>query len=132
MTTLKEQIIKLYSEGKSYKQIQAEINCSLSSINYYINPEGKTKNDKRRKKNRNLYKQECRDILGAKCMICGYNKCQNALHFHHIDPKTKSFTVSDAFARKTYSQEEVEAEIKKCVLVCANCHTEIHAELIKL
>jgi hypothetical protein len=54
------------------------------------------------------------------------------LHFHHIDPKTKSFTVSDAFARKTYSQEEVEAEIKKCVLVCANCHTEIHAELIKL
>jgi len=132
MITLKEQITKLRLEGKTYEQIQLEANCSLSTISYYLNPEGKTKNIKRRTKNRNLYKQECRNILGAKCVICNYDKCQNALHFHHIDPKTKSFTVSDAFSRKGYTEEEVQAEIKKCILVCANCHAEIHAELIKL
>ena len=49
------------------------------------------------------------------------------LHFHHVDPKTKSFVVSMAVGKAldTYRQE-----VKKCVLVCANCHGEIEAGLI--
>ncbi len=132
MTVLEQEIIKLRSEGKTYEQIQAETQCSLATISYYLNSKGKLNNSNRRKKNRNEFRAECRQLLGAKCIICGYSKCQNALHFHHIDPKTKKFTVSDAFARKSYSQEEVETEIKKCILVCANCHAEIHSGLITI
>ena len=132
MTALAQQIIKLRSEGKTYQQIKAETQCSLSTISYYLNLNGKTNTIKRTNKNRYLYKQECRNILGAKCVVCNYDKCQNALHFHHINPKTKNFTVSDAFSRRGYTEEEVQAEIKKCILVCANCHAEIHSGLIKI
>jgi hypothetical protein len=125
-------IKKLRSEGKSPKEIKTQLNCSLSMVYYYLSPQERNNHIRRKQKNRNLLKEECRKTLGAKCVICGYDKCQNALHFHHLDPKTKKFTISDAFARKTYPTEEIEAEIKKCILVCANCHVEIHANLIKL
>ena len=71
-------------------------------------------------------------MLAANVNFCGYGKYQGALHFHHIDPSQKKFPISDAVSSGKYSQEEVEAEIKKCVLVCANCHAEIHASLIEL
>jgi len=129
---MKEQILTLRSQGKTYRQIESILKCSRSLISYYINPEGKIKNSQRTNKNRFRIKNEWRNSLGAKCQICSYSKCQNALHFHHIDPKTKKFTISDAISRKRFSKEEVQDEIKKCILVCANCHAEIHSGLINL
>ena len=129
---MEEQIKKLHSEGKSQREIGFILKCSKSLVSYYLNPEGKIKNSERRNKNRFRIKSEYRNSLGAKCQICGYDKCQNALHFHHIDPKTKKFPISDAVSRKGYSKQEVEDEIKKCILVCANCHVEIHSGLINL
>ena len=126
-----EKIKQLRSQGKSYRQIQAEIKCSRSLISYYLNPEGKTKNSARKNKNRFRIKSEYRQRLGAKCQICAYNKCQNALHFHHVNPSKKKFAISDSL-RKKYTQQEIDDEINKCVLVCSNCHTEIHSGLIKL
>src|ERR1039457_1895291 len=62
--------------------------------------------------------------FGGKCQICGYNKCINALEFHHIDPATKEFSPSYViFARKW---EEAFKELEKCILICANCHRENH------
>ena len=60
--------------------------------------------------------------LGGKCTRCGYNKCLEALHFHHVDPSTKSFAVFDTWR----SDRLIEEELKKCILVCANCHAELH------
>lgn len=68
------------------------------------------------------------DYKGGKCQICGYNKCIDALEFHHLDPKTKSFTISGS----SKSFEHLKEEVDKCILVCSNCHKEIHAELIKV
>ncbi len=64
---------------------------------------------------------------GGKCQVCGYSKCQEALEFHHIDEERKSFGIS----KKGYTRswDKVKAEIEKCVLICANCHREIHARL---
>jgi len=64
--------------------------------------------------------------LGGKCERCGYLRCSEALEFHHKDPANKTFNVS----RKGHcrSWERVKQEIKKCVLLCANCHREIHFE----
>jgi predicted HNH restriction endonuclease len=52
------------------------------------------------------------------------------LEFHHIEPSSKSFGISSGgFSRSWVS---IEAEIKKCILVCANCHREIEYGLVKL
>jgi hypothetical protein len=71
-------------------------------------------------------KERAVEYLGGKCSICGYNKCIKALHFHHIDPHTKEFTISQ---NTNKAWEKVKKEIEKCILLCANCHAELHAEL---
>lgn len=67
------------------------------------------------------------NVMGGCCQICGYNKCANALEYHHLDPKAKDFTISSKWSR---SWESTCEELKKCILLCANCHREIHAGLI--
>jgi predicted HNH restriction endonuclease len=62
-------------------------------------------------------------VMGGKCMICGYNKHPAVLDFHHIDPSTKLFGVSSGGFSRSWAS--IEQEIKKCILVCANCHREI-------
>ena len=92
----------------------------------------KVRKSKARNSSRKKIKNEFQDRLGGKCQICSYSKCQNALHFHHKDASQKKFTISDAVKRRSFSEEEINEEIKKCVLVCANCHAEIHAGLIEI
>ncbi|MFM2423646.1 MAG: hypothetical protein RLZZ70_31 [Candidatus Parcubacteria bacterium] len=65
--------------------------------------------------------------LGGRCEKCGYNKCVRALSFHHKDPTQKSFGISAQ--GMTRSWEKVKQEIEKCMLLCANCHMEIHEDL---
>jgi hypothetical protein len=64
---------------------------------------------------------------GGKCVLCGYKRCKKALHFHHLNDFEKIVNISDC---KTW--EEIEQEIDKCVLVCANCHAEIHSGFVDL
>jgi 5-methylcytosine-specific restriction endonuclease McrA len=67
------------------------------------------------------------ETIGGKCMKCGYNKCIEALEFHHKNPTEKDFSISKRGHCRSW--ERVSEEIKKCDLLCANCHREIHAEL---
>ena len=63
------------------------------------------------------------EYKGGKCARCGYNKSFKALDFHHLDSADKKFTV----AYYTYKpMEELQEEVDKCILLCANCHREIH------
>ena len=63
-------------------------------------------------------------------MICGYRKCVGALDFHHIDEKTKQFDLSSHGLTRAWSRTQI--ELDKCVLLCANCHREIHAGIVQL
>lgn len=63
---------------------------------------------------------------GGKCQRCGYNKCEGALHFHHIDSQTKDFEISNMYNNSIYSMELLYKEVDKCELLCANCHAEEH------
>lgn len=81
---------------------------------------------KRRKKLREM----ARIYKGGKCMICGYDRYLGSLDFHHLDPSKKKFGLS--LKGLTKSWEKVKAEIDKCILVCANCHREIHAGITQL
>jgi len=64
---------------------------------------------------------------GGKCERCGYSRCIEALEFHHVDSSAKDFNVSQR--GHTRSWKRVVEEIEKCVMLCANCHRELHAEL---
>lgn len=64
---------------------------------------------------------------GSKCEKCGYDKNISALEFHHIDPSKKEFPLDIRHLSNT-SMEKIIEESKKCILVCANCHREIHYE----
>lgn len=91
-------------------------------------------NHKRCLKCRSIAVQKRRDKIklmaieykGGCCSRCKYNDCIAALEFHHLDPAQKEFGLS--VRGITRSWEKVKAELDKCVLVCANCHREIHAE----
>ena len=55
------------------------------------------------------------------CQVCGYNNPEfpSALDFDHIDPKTKTSSISQMMTKPF---EEVVAEVSKCRVLCANCH----------
>jgi len=65
-------------------------------------------------------------LLGGKCQRCGYNRCVDALEFHHENPKEKDFKLGSG---NTISWDEYKKEALKCILVCSNCHKEIHSKL---
>lgn len=71
-------------------------------------------------------KKKCVDYLGGKCSECGYNKSLWSLDFHHEDPGKKDFSISGNHTRKW---ETVKAELDKCILLCRNCHGELHEEI---
>lgn len=62
-------------------------------------------------------------------MCCGYDKYHGSLHFHHVDPSLKDPNWKNL---KNKQLEVVLEEIVKCILVCANCHGEIHAGLLEV
>lgn len=76
---------------------------------------------------RKKIRQSAIGYKGAKCCICGYNKCEEALEFHHLDSTQKDFGISDKGYTRSWSK--VKKELDKCLLLCANCHREIHAGL---
>jgi len=82
--------------------------------------------DKRRK----MIRKMAVEYKGYKCAICGYDKCLQALEFHHIDSNSKDFGISAK--RYTRSWESVKKELDKCILLCANCHRELHEGITQL
>lgn len=67
------------------------------------------------------------DYCGGKCQLCGYDKIQNALTFHHIDPNLKQYGISENGVCHNIDKDIT--EVKKTILLCANCHAEVHAGL---
>lgn len=62
-------------------------------------------------------------LLGEKCQKCGYNRNYAALAFHHLDPKMKKMSWSKL---KYLPWKQIIKELKKCILLCRNCHAETH------
>ena len=75
-------------------------------------------------KRRNKVKELALEYKGSKCSICGYDKCKGALEFHHLSGNDKEFGISSK--GYTRSWKAIREELDKCILVCSNCHREIH------
>ncbi len=67
------------------------------------------------------------EYKGGKCQLCGYNRCPEAMEFHHLNSSGKDFGISQK--GYTRSWKRVKEELDKCIMLCANCHREVHAGL---
>lgn len=74
---------------------------------------------------RHRIKQTLITEAGGACALCGYSRHPAAMHFHHIDPATKWFSLSQEGVTRSLARARAEAQ--KCVLLCANCHAEVEA-----
>lgn len=71
--------------------------------------------------------QQYKDIRYATCAMCGYNKNYAALQWHHMNKDKKEINLS-----RCQSVLRAFKEIKHCILLCANCHAEIHNPHLKI
>lgn len=100
----------------TFRQQKSRNKISYYCVTCYVERQKRLRKEK--KKRAIAYKGGC-------CSRCGYNKYDEALEFHHLDPSEKE---TGAEIRHL-SWDRLKAELDKCILVCANCHREIHAEL---
>lgn len=76
---------------------------------------------------KNKKQEYVNEIKKSGCINCGYTKCLKALTFHHINPKTKLNTISNLVC--SGSLQNIIDEIAKCIILCQNCHHELHDKL---
>jgi|ERR1044072_3654388 predicted transcriptional regulator len=67
--------------------------------------------------------------LGGKCANCGYNRYIGSLDIHHLDPSIKDENFK---SMRGWSIIRIDREIENCVLLCRNCHSELHGGYITL
>lgn len=96
------------------EQTESKFCCHKCSNKYHV--------DRRRRE------MKLRLVLdrGGSCELCGYNKCVDALEFHHINPENKNYALSKNGNTRSLTENKKEAD--KCDLLCANCHREREAE----
>lgn len=127
--------IKDYYKTHTINETAKHLNISNASVKKYCDKKRKILSEDDKKKNRVIavtnrrrkIKQMAVDYKGGKCIRCGYNKYIGALEFHHVDPTQKDFSLGAK--GHCNSWEKVKKELDKCILVCSNCHSEIHEEL---
>ena len=129
---------KYYDECKSTRKVSKKFNIGRYQISkiLIINKKEKLSKEEYKIKRKNDIvnnviswrkdkKRKLVEYKGGKCERCGYDKCIDVFDFHHKDPTQKDFGIS----AKSYSYERLKKEVDKCMLVCKNCHTEIHYEI---
>ena len=70
-------------------------------------------------------KLEIIESLGGKCSKCGYKRNFSALSFHHLNPLEKEFKL-DLRSLSNRKMSRIKNELGKCILLCNNCHAELH------
>ena len=126
-----KKIHELESWEETNKERKCAKCCETKSIEYFHKLKAKRKyysycktclyeTQKTRWKDRKI---EAIKLLGGKCNICGYCKNYAAMEFHHLDPAKKD---TDWAKTREKSWDKIIKELKKCVLLCSNCHRETH------
>lgn len=134
-----KEIREYYDKGNSCQKTADQFGVGKTTVRSYVNvrekiiltdKDRKIKNVEAVQRRRKKIKQMAIDYKGGSCQTCGYNKYNGALEFHHTNPNEKDFSIGEK--GHCTSWEKVKEELDKCVLVCSNCHREIHAGLIKI
>lgn len=99
------------------------IRCSVCGSPSVANHKGSVCFTCLSRRRREMKKKKSVEFLGGRCQICGYDRCLSALSFHHRDPRKKKFSIASSY---NVSWKKLEKELKKCDLLCLNCHAEVH------
>jgi hypothetical protein len=104
-------------------ECQSSINKQRYALNSKSHIKSVSANNARKRKAFIVWKQT------LSCCFCEetFHKC---LDFHHVNAKKKDFALSGSL--NNMGLETVMSELKKCVVVCKNCHTKVHENLLKL
>lgn len=132
-TELIDKIRESYLELRNYRLVANKYGISKTTVGKYCSDLVTKNTDLEKRKLKVKYvndfrkkrKLELINYKGGKCQICGYYKSSRALQFHHINPDEKDFTISG----KNYSWDKMVKEVDKCILLCGNCHSEVHDEI---
>ena len=127
----KIELQKLYDEIGSLKKVAKLKGHAFETIRKHVIIKNRVKtvsNSDSVIEWRKRTKQKLIEYKGGECELCGYKKCNRSLQFHHLNPIEKDFTISG----KSLSFEKLKQEVDKCILVCSNCHCEIHDGLVKI
>jgi hypothetical protein len=112
--------IKELRKTHTIPEIATLLKISTHKVAYY-SEDGRHYRERKRLERRNFLTELKREY-GGKCCTCGYNKNLAALCFHHVKDKLHEVADLARNSRFTLAREEA----KKCILLCANCHTELH------
>lgn len=124
MATIKEQILALRAEGKSYKQIEALIGCSRGTISYHCSEDGRKNGARRLRDRRSNYRKHIQEVKSSNpCADCGVSYPPHVMDFDHLPGEDKKFNISSQLGNMS-NFEVLKAEIAKCEVVCANCHRQ--------
>lgn len=134
LTDAEKDAMNIFYKTHSIEETSVFFNVSKTTVVRYVDnkhikltdAELKRNNYNHVKTHRQKIKEQAVKYLGGGCQRCGYNKCIRALEFHHTDPTQKDYGISNY---GVLSWEKVKIELDKCILVCANCHREIHEEI---
>lgn len=116
------EIRELRSQGKTYAEISEELNVVKSTISYHV---GNGNENSRAKANnsRAVIKNFIRSFKETNpCVDCKEYKDYYVMQFDHLPQYVKLFTIAN-FYEYTNDIKVVIAEMKKCDLVCGNCHS---------
>jgi hypothetical protein len=111
-------------------QVKSEDSFFRASKKDYVDRICKSCKHKLQQARQHDFKQWCIDYKGGRCVVCGYNKYIGALDFHHRDPSQKEFNFGEK--KNLMTKEKALKELDKCILLCRNCHAELHGGLINL
>jgi hypothetical protein len=120
-----------YDICRSLRQTANHFGLCRKSLSKYVIKKDLTKDELRNFKRiaQGSYRKRTKIVAvaykGGACQKCGYSKSLWALDFHHLDPNKKDFVISGG----TKKFETIKTELDKCILVCKNCHAEIHEDL---
>lgn len=123
------EILALRDQGLSYNEIVRQLGCSKGTVAYWCGAGQKEKNLKRQRDKRSSVRKYIQDIkTNATCTDCKEDYPYWILEFDHLEDKL--FTISQA--GPSSGLKALEREIKKCEIVCANCHrNRTHMRLVK-
>lgn len=127
-------IEKNISEFHKSAKIKSGLQPNCKSCRKIIDRDSYIRSSKRRKaiKDRSIeIKKYNSSLLYRYKKFCGCCFCDEkepvSLDLHHKNPKEKDINVSDAVC---YSIKTLKKEIRKCIVICANCHRKLHAGLL--